>query len=178
MPLADGLRERPWAHAETTNSPSTAVRAPESTQTGPAFRYSRSPDPARLSCSSTGIPSSPLRARRPATRTTRSIFPVWSACRQCFFDQTNPLYRLHRAANVVFISRRAGKHQWVEDNILRRHPILFRQQFVRALRNLQFSFSRERLRLHLVLVDAAHHDRRAKVVRDRHHFLEFVLAVF
>ena len=114
----------------------------------------------------------------PAVRTRCSKSPASSAYRQRFLDQPNAFDRLHRAADVVGVARGARKHQRVEDDILRRNPVLLRQQLVRPLRHRQLALARERLRLQLVLVDAAHHQRRAVVVRDRHHVLELLLAVF
>src|SRR5208283_572425 len=98
--------------------------------------------------------------------------------RQRLLDQPDALHRFHCAADVVLVARRARKHQRVEHDILWCHLVLLRQQFVRPLRNRQLPLPRERLRLLWVFVNAAHHNRRAKIVCDRHHLLKLVLPIF
>ena len=64
-------------------------------------------------------------------------------------------------AGVVLVARRAREHERVEDDVVRPDAVLLRQQLVRALRHLQLALARDRLRLLLILVDAADDERRA-----------------
>ena len=97
--------------------------------------------------------------------------------RQRLLDQPDTFHRLDRPPDVILISRRAREDQRIENDVLWAQSVLFREQFVRTLCNRQLPLARERLRLQLVLIDAADHNRRAEFVRNRHHSFEFLLAV-
>ena len=72
----------------------------------------------------------------------------------------------------------ARKHQRVEDDVFRGHPVFRGKQLVGAPRDLELPLARERLGLHGIFVNAPHNNRRAEAVCHRHNFLEFFLAIF
>src|ERR1035438_4216077 len=94
--------------------------------------------------------------------------------------QGEPLLNL---ANVVKATRLltdpegAGKHQRVDDEVLRRNAVLLGQQPHAALGHRQFALARESLRLQFVFVDRPHHQRRAEALRDGAQALELLLAI-
>ena len=59
-----------------------------------------------------------------------------------------------------------------------RNPVLLRQQLDAALGHGQLALAREGLRLQLVFVDRAHHQRRAEAFRDGTQALELLFAIF
>ena len=81
--------------------------------------------------------------------------------RQALLHQPDAFDGLDGAADVIDVAGRAGEHQRIEDDILRRYAILLGQQLVGSLRYGQFALARKGLRLLLVFVDGAHHHRGA-----------------
>ena len=98
---------------------------------------------------------------------------VW----QGLLDQTHPFDGLRRRTNVVHVARAGGENQRVEYQVFFRDAVLFCQQFVRTLGNFQLAFSGDGLRLVIVVVDAAHHQRGAVCPGQRGHSLEAGLPI-
>ena len=97
--------------------------------------------------------------------------------RDVFLHQAYAFDGLHRAADVVDVAGGAGEDQRIDDDVLRGNAVLFGQQLYDALRHGQLALAREGLRLQLVFVDGAHHQRRAVAFGDRADALELLLAV-
>ena len=89
---------------------------------------------------------------------------TWGSVR---LDQPDAFDGLHRAADVVLVAGGAGKHQRVEDDVLGANAVLLRQQLEAPLGDGELALAREGLRLQLVFVDAADHQRRAVAARHR-----------
>ncbi len=100
------------------------------------------------------------------------------ATRQRFLDQPDAFDRLDAGADVIFVAGADREHQRIEDDVLGLDAVFFSEQLERALRHLQLALARDRLRLLLVLVDASDDQRGAEAARERHDFLEALLAVF
>ena len=98
--------------------------------------------------------------------------------RQRFLDQADAFDRLDRAADVVLVAGRAREDERVEDDVARADAEVLREQLPRALRDLDLALARDRLRLLLVLVDAADDERSAVRARERRHALELLEPVF
>ena len=65
------------------------------------------------------------------------------------------------ASDVVFVAGGTGENQGVNDDVLGRDAVLFRQDLHRALRHGEFALAGEGLRLHLIFVDGADDQRPA-----------------
>src|SRR5258705_10207772 len=99
---------------------------------------------------------------------------VW----QRSLDEPNPLHRFNGAANIIFVASSTRENEWIKHNIFRRQAVFLGQQRITALSNRQLALPSERLRLQLVLINAAADDRSAEIVRYRNNLLEFFLSVF
>ena len=99
------------------------------------------------------------------------------AARQRGLDHPDSLDRLDRGADIVPVSGADREHQQVKDYVLGLHPVFLDQQLVGALGDLELAFAGDRLRLLLILVDTADHQRRAVAARERDHALEAFFAV-
>src|SRR5690348_11661355 len=93
------------------------------------------------------------------------------------FDEANAFHGFDCAADVVFVAGSAGKDEGIEDDVFGSESVFFGEQIVTALGDSQLALTGEGLSLELVFVDAAAHDRGAKIVGDGDNFLEFFLAV-
>ena len=85
---------------------------------------------------------------------------------------------LDGGADVVAVAGADREDQRIEDDVLGRDAVLLGQQSDTSARAIcELALARDRLRLLLVLVDTADHQRRAVAARERHHALEALLAV-
>ena len=100
------------------------------------------------------------------------------ATRQRLLDQPDAFDRFDAGADIIFVAGADREDQRIEDDVLGLDAVLFGEQLERALRDLQFALARDGLRLLLVLVDASDDQRGAEAARERHDFLEAILAVF
>ncbi len=100
------------------------------------------------------------------------------ATRQRLLDQPDALDGLDAGADIIFVAGADRENQRIEDDVLGLDAVFFGEQFERSLRHLQLAIARDRLRLLLVVVDTSDHQRGAEAPRQRHHFLETILAVF
>ena len=78
---------------------------------------------------------------------------------QGLFNQPNSLNGFGGGTHVVCVARAGREYQRVENDVLFRNAVLFRQQFVRAPGYFQLAFPGNCLGLFLVIVDATHHQR-------------------
>ena len=100
------------------------------------------------------------------------------AARQRLLDQPDAFDRLDAGADVIFVAGADREDQRIEDDVFGLDAVFFGEQLERALRDLQLALARDGLRLLLVLVDASDDQRGAEAARERHDFLEALLAVF
>src|SRR5262249_15983870 len=96
---------------------------------------------------------------------------------QGLLDQADTLDGLDSGAYIVAVASPHRKHQRVEDDVFRLNSVFLGKQLVGSLPYSQLPLPRDALCLLFVLVDTAHHQRRAETSRDRHDPLEAVLAV-
>ena len=82
-----------------------------------------------------------------------------------------------RGADVVAVAGADREDQRIEDDVLGLDAVALGQNLVRALGDRELARARDRLRLLLVFVDTADHQRRAVAARERHHALETFFAV-
>src|SRR5208282_4905029 len=100
------------------------------------------------------------------------------ASRQRGLDQPDALDGLDAGADVIAVAGTGRKYQRVENDVLRLDAVLSREQLERTLGDLKLALARHRLRLLLVLIDAADDQRGAIAAGERHYFAEALLAVF
>src|SRR5215472_16529976 len=93
-------------------------------------------------------------------------------------NQANAFQGFDRTANIIFVAGGAREDQRIENDVLGRDSIFFREQFVGTLGDGKFTFASEGLGLHRVFIDAADDERGAKIAGDGHDLLEFFFAVF
>ena len=98
--------------------------------------------------------------------------------RQRLLDEADALDRLDAGADVVLVAGADREDQRVEEDVLRprRRTSSVSSSCERCAIG-ELALARDRLRLLLVLVDAADHQRRAVAARQRHDALEALLAV-
>ena len=100
------------------------------------------------------------------------------ATRQRLFDQPNAFDRLDARADIILVAGADREDERIEDDVLGLDAVFFGEQLERALGHLQLALARDGLRLLLVIVDASDDQRGAEAARERHDFLEAILAVF
>ncbi len=93
-------------------------------------------------------------------------------------DDADALDRLDRGTDIVAIAGADREYERIEDYVLRLDAVFLCQQLARALRDLEFAFVRDRLRLLLVLVDTSDDERRAVAPREWYDQLKALLSIF
>ena len=97
--------------------------------------------------------------------------------RQLRLDRPDPFDRLDGAADVLLVARAAGKDERIEDDVLRRDPVLLRQERVAAVRDLELALARDAHAVLRIFVDRPDDEGGAVLLRERNHRLESGLAV-
>src|SRR5580700_8784152 len=98
--------------------------------------------------------------------------------RNPLLDRAYAFDSLDSSADIVFIPGGAGKNERVEDDVFDSNAVFFGEQVGRAFSDFELSFTRERLRLHGIFVNAADDEGGAIRARQRANTFEFFLAVF